>query len=109
VKPAAPLFRGEVEYSSGESDFPVPTKVDHRVIAANGFNEIYIYTFKDMQRVPTPALEFLLAGYGLGDLEAPVRPRTNVLPYFFFGLAAVALFALLALNRYKMRRSTVSP
>ncbi len=89
---------GRIEYSNelGETKLS-KVYLDDGSTDSYGFK--YEFTCKSFLRKQTPDKEFTLAAYGLGDAELPPGRSFNWSPYWFFGLAALAIVVSVILRR----------
>ncbi len=91
-------WTGRVEYSieDGEAKLSKVSLND-----GTGKHTAYKFEFacKNLLFKSTPKKEFTLAAYGLGDAELPPGRTFNWSPYWFFGLAALAIVVSVILRR----------
>ena len=92
------IWTGRVEYAIEQgaaklSKVSLNDGADYRA----GFK--YEFDCKTFEYKSTPEKEFTLAAYGLGDAELPPGRTFNWSPYWFFGLAALAIVVSVILRR----------
>ncbi len=98
----AAVTTGTIEYQSGAGPIPDPANVSVSIRSKNGFESRNSISFTSIEHVATPAAEFGLAAYGLGDYEQMLQPSgTRYGPFLFFlAFAGVALVVSLVFRRY---------
>lgn len=98
-------YSGVVSYEPGPS--PKPKTLQQKLILP-GSMQVYDFSYDRFDFVKSPAKDFSLAVYGLGEVESlPSKPK-NHLPYWFGGVAAIALILSLWLRIVANRRELSS-
>jgi hypothetical protein len=91
---------------------PVPAEIRHSEHRKSGFIDESVYQIDDFQLGPTPAEEFTLAAYGLGDFERPTERATNRSTHYvvLFGATALVMsLVLAAIARFRRERPSPEP
>ncbi|MBX6314540.1 MAG: hypothetical protein IRY99_16755 [Isosphaeraceae bacterium] len=85
---------GDIQYDYQSGRLPLPKRVYKR-----HFNGVSVFEPTVFEVGPVSEREFTLASVGLPELEQPAgQSRTSRLPFWLFGLAAVALVVALVLK-----------
>jgi hypothetical protein len=101
------VMRGSVVYSPTDGSPPIPKSVTYDTSYSNGAGHKVSFHISEIDRQPTPAREFTLDYYGLGDFQSAARPGSNLVSYGLFGLALFAL-CLGAFLRHRNRASAAT-
>jgi hypothetical protein len=101
------VIRGSVVYPPSDGSPAIPKSVTYDTSYSNGAGHKVSFHITEIDRQPTPAREFTLDYYGLGDFQSAARPGSNLVSYGLFGLALFAL-GLGALLRYRNRASAAT-
>jgi len=94
------IFSGSVEYSTMTGGIPKPILITKSMHASNGSKSNYSFKVEQFDLKSTPLDHFSLSHYGLGDAEQPPGASPNRSPYWFFGIAFLAIIVSIALRRY---------
>jgi hypothetical protein len=92
-----------------ENGTPVPVEVNYKEehdnqVQHRRFVDVRTYEINRFVLGPTPAAEFTLAAFGLGDFERPSARSTSRGPYLLLVIAGAALFLSLVLSRLARSR-----
>ncbi len=100
-------YSGVVNYAPGSDPVPKFKSVQQK-LTLPGSVQVTDFTYDRFDFADSPASEFSLARYGLGEVEAPPSRPTNRLPLWFGGIAAITLILSVWLRVVAKRRGRAS-
>jgi hypothetical protein len=101
-------YSGVVSYEPGSGPAPKPKAIQLKYTLP-GSVQVTDFPYDRFDFVESPAKDFSLAPYGLGEVESPPSRPKNRLLLWFGGIALVALILSVWLRVVMMRRGRGSP
>jgi hypothetical protein len=96
---------GSIRYAQKDG-VSVPSEIMYTERRSSGFAQESVSQIDNFILGPTPAEEFTLAAFGLGDFELPTARATNQRSYYLalFGITALVMsFVLAAIARFRWK------